>query len=100
MMTMMIPKKRVSEEKGDPIKRGKDLLGDIKDLYAQLEEGLDDESLDEDSYYDLEAQAEEWEDKFLSTVKLASKGKEVDSKILDRAAVGLQKLYDKISDLF
>ena len=90
----------MSEEKDDPIKLGKDLLGDIKDLYAQLKEGLNDESLDEDSYYDLEAQAEEWEDKFLSAVKLASKGKKVDSKILDRASVGLQKLYDKISDLF
>lgn len=87
-------------EGNDPVKLGKDLLGDIKDLYAQLKEGLDDESIDEDSYYDLEAQAEEWEDKFLSTVKLASKGKRVDSKILDRAAVRLQKLYDKVSDLF
>lgn len=97
---LWILKKRVSEEKeegNDPVKLGKDLLGDIKDLYAQLKEGLDDESIDEDSYYDLEAQAEEWEDKFLSTVKLASKGKKVDSKILDRAAIGLQKLYDKAS---
>lgn len=99
----MIPKKRVNEEKeggSDPVKLGKDLLGDIKDLYAQLKEGLDDESIDEDSYYDLEAQAEEWEDKFLSTVKLASKGKKVDSKTLDKAAVAMQKLYDRVSDLF
>lgn len=88
------------EEKSDPVKLGKDLLGDIKDLYAQLKEGLDDESIDEDSYYDLEAQAEEWEDKFLSTVKLALKGKDIDSKVLDRAAISMQKLYDKVSDLF
>lgn len=94
-MTMMT-KKRVD----DPVRLGKDLLGDIKDLYSQLKEALDDESIDEDSYYELEALAEDWEDEFLSSAKKASKGETVDDKVLDRAAVKMQKLYDKVSDLF
>lgn len=81
------------------VKLGKELLGDIKYFYEWLEEFPDDE-IDEETYFDLDAQAEKWEDKFLSTVKLASKGRKVDTKVLDRASVELQKLFDKISDIF